>query len=82
MIRTRVIPRVSGSAISIELMETGMGTKSRGIVTWICSDVYTDIKVTETKLVGTSGQSEYFCMNIAIFEFGLSVLVLFEHVWV
>jgi galacturan 1,4-alpha-galacturonidase len=44
---------------------TGTGTKGKEAVTFVCSDIRTDITATGTKLVGTSGHSEYFCTNIA-----------------
>jgi len=44
---------------------TGTGTKSKEVVTLVCSDVCTDITATGTKLVRTSGHSEYFRAIIA-----------------
>ncbi|MCJ1313533.1 hypothetical protein MMC25_007212 [Agyrium rufum] len=44
---------------------TGTGTKSKEVVSLVCSDVCRDITATGTYLVGTSGSSEYFCTNIA-----------------
>jgi polygalacturonase len=44
---------------------TGTGTKSKEVVTMVCSDFCTDITATGTELVGTNGESEYFCTNIA-----------------
>lgn len=43
---------------------TGTGTKSKEVVSLVCSDVCDDITATGTNLVGSSGSSEYFCTNI------------------
>ncbi|TVY82545.1 putative exopolygalacturonase X [Lachnellula suecica] len=43
---------------------TGTGSKSKEVVSLVCSDVCDDITATGTKLVGTSGSSEYYCTNI------------------
>lgn len=43
---------------------TGTGTKSKEVVSLVCSDVCDDITATGTDLVGTSGSSEYYCTNI------------------
>ncbi|KAL9111308.1 MAG: hypothetical protein Q9227_004185 [Pyrenula ochraceoflavens] len=43
---------------------TGAGTKSKEVVSLVCSDLCTDITATGTHLVGSSGSSEYFCTNI------------------
>jgi polygalacturonase len=47
------------------IIVTGTGTKTKEVVTLVCSDICTDIIATGTKLVGTSRHSEYFCTNIA-----------------
>jgi polygalacturonase len=44
---------------------TGTGTKSKEVVSLVCSDICTDITATGTSLIGTSGSSEYYCTNIA-----------------
>jgi polygalacturonase len=44
---------------------TGTGSKSKEVVSLVCSDVCQDITATGTRLVGTSGSSQYFCTNIA-----------------
>ncbi|KAH9213209.1 glycoside hydrolase family 28 protein, partial [Leptodontidium sp. 2 PMI_412] len=44
---------------------TGTGTKSKEVVSMVCSDICEDITATGTSLVGSSGSSEYFCTNIA-----------------
>jgi galacturan 1,4-alpha-galacturonidase len=44
---------------------TGTGAKSKEVVTLACSDVCQDITASGTRLVGTSGSSQYFCTNIA-----------------
>lgn len=44
---------------------TGTGTKSKEVVSLVCSATCTDITATGTNLVGSSGSSEYFCTNIA-----------------
>lgn len=44
---------------------TGTGSKSKEVVSLVCSDLCQDITATGTKLVGSSGSSEYFCTNIA-----------------
>ena len=44
---------------------TGTGSKSKEVVSLVCSDICQDITATGTKLVGSSGSSEYFCTNIA-----------------
>ena len=44
---------------------TGTGTKSKEVVSLVCSDICQDITATGTSLVGTSGSSEYYCTNIA-----------------
>ena len=43
---------------------TGTGTKSKEVVSLVCSDICEDITATGTHLVGTSGSSEYYCTNI------------------
>jgi polygalacturonase len=43
---------------------TGTGTKSKEVVSLVCSDICEDITATGTYLVGTSGSSEYYCTNI------------------
>ncbi len=43
---------------------TGTGTKSREVVTMVCSDICGNITASGTNLVGTSGSSEYYCTNI------------------
>jgi galacturan 1,4-alpha-galacturonidase len=43
---------------------TGTGTKSKEVVSMVCSDVCGDITAVGTSLVGTSGSSEYYCTNI------------------
>ena len=44
---------------------TGTGSKSKEVVSLVCSDICQDITATGTKLVGISGSSEYYCTNIA-----------------
>jgi galacturan 1,4-alpha-galacturonidase len=44
---------------------TGTGGKSKEVVTLVCSDLCQDITASGTRLVGTSGSSQYFCTNIA-----------------
>jgi hypothetical protein len=53
------------SAIFTNIDVTGTGTKSKEVVTLVCSDVCTDIMARGTKLVGMSGHSEYFRANVA-----------------
>ncbi|KAH6612125.1 pectin lyase fold/virulence factor [Boeremia exigua] len=43
----------------------GTGAKSKEVVSLVCSDVCQDITATGTRLVGTSGSSQYFCVDIA-----------------
>nr|XP_036577236.1 glycoside hydrolase family 28 protein [Colletotrichum truncatum]KAF6784175.1 glycoside hydrolase family 28 protein [Colletotrichum truncatum] len=44
---------------------TGTGGKASEVVNMVCSDICNDITATGTKLVGTKGNSEYICKNIA-----------------
>ncbi len=44
---------------------TGTGSKSKKVVSLVCSDVCQNISAAGTHLVGTSGHSQYFCTNIA-----------------
>lgn len=44
---------------------TGTGSKSKEVVSLVCSDICSGITATGTNLVGSSGSSEYFCTNIA-----------------
>lgn len=44
---------------------TGTGSKSKEVVSMVCSDVCQSITASGTRLVGTSGTSQYFCTNIA-----------------
>lgn len=44
---------------------TGTGSKSKEVVSMMCSDVCGNITAQGTRLVGTSGSSQYFCTNIA-----------------
>jgi polygalacturonase len=44
---------------------TGTGSKNKEVVSLVCSDICQDITATGTNLVGSSGNSEYFCTNIA-----------------
>jgi len=44
---------------------SGTGTKSREVVTLVCSDICSDITAVGTSLVGMTGSSEYYCTNIA-----------------
>lgn len=43
---------------------TGTGTKSKEVVTLVCSDICGNITATGTNLVGSSGRSQYFCTKI------------------
>ncbi|KUJ12430.1 glycoside hydrolase family 28 protein [Mollisia scopiformis] len=43
---------------------TGTGTKSKEVVSLVCSNVCQGITATGTKLVGASGSAEYVCRNI------------------
>jgi galacturan 1,4-alpha-galacturonidase len=53
------------SARFIYIDVTGTGTKSKEVVTMVCSDVCEDITATGTDLKGTSGELEYYCAKIA-----------------
>jgi galacturan 1,4-alpha-galacturonidase len=44
---------------------TGTGVKSAKVVSLVCSDVCQDITATGTKLLGTKGEAEYICQNVA-----------------
>lgn len=43
----------------------GTGSKSKEVVSLVCSAVCQNITATGTRLVGSSGSSQYFCTNIA-----------------
>lgn len=43
---------------------TGKGSKSKKVVSLVCSDVCEGITAKGTKLVGTSGSGQFFCTNI------------------
>lgn len=44
---------------------TGTGGKNKEVVSLVCSDTCQNITASGTRLVGTSGSSQYFCTNIA-----------------